>query len=980
MARALKKQSAGHKARRAGDDVTAYALDVVAGDIIAGPHVRAACRRHLNDLETGADRGLWFDVDAARDFFDFCAQLCTVLVQGETVPFILSPAQRFKYGSVFGWKRADGWRRFRTAFIEEGKGNGKALALDTPIPTPSGWTTMGELKAGDELFDDEGRICRVTEAHPVSDDRECYRLTFDSGEDIVASSEHIWRTEMRRASSEKGRALRGVPKVAWGQWRRGLRTTSEIAETLRYANGKYRSANHSVELAGPLQGVELDLPLDPYVLGFWLGDGDSDTGRVTIGAEDELASVAELARCGFGVSKSKRGDRYRVEGLSSILRSMGLLGGKAVPPAYLRASPDQRAALLQGLMDTDGYIAKSGQAQFTQKRRNIAEAVFELAASLGLKPTMTSKVATIDGRDCGLVHLVQFDPREDQPCFRIPRKLARQATRHERRRLSADRKIVDCELVAPVPVRCITVDSPSSMFLAGRHMVPTHNSPGAAAVGLYGLVADREEKAEIYAAATKKDQAMILFRDAVSMRNGSDLLRAALSPSGGNPVWQLTHLRTASFFKPIANDDGQSGPRPHFALVDEVHEVKDKYTIEMLKAGFKARVQPLLFMITNSGSDRNSVAFEYHSLGIEVVNGDKEDDSFFAYICGLDDGDDPLTDESCWVKANPELGVVIQRDYLRAQVEAAQMLPSYQNTVMRLNFCVWTDADRAWIRRAAWEACEVTEANPTPSGGLGRRRSVKELRIEDFRGDKAFGGLDLSWSQDLTARALTFKDSVAGVEHLYSFLKFWTPADTLRQRSKRDWKDPDHYSRWAEKGFLTPTPGKIVPMEAVGLQLYEDQRDFDLQMVAYDRYRHKDLEEKMAEHGWEPPMIEHPQGFRRYSKIDPDLAAARGWYDERGEVIENPLWMPGSIEAWEQAIIEGRFWTPPNPVLRWNVAGVFPESSKTVEGMIVFSKRKATGRIDGAVACAMSVGAAVARFGPEGSALDDFLANPVMTT
>jgi phage terminase large subunit-like protein len=126
MARALKKQSAGQKARLKGDDVTAYALDVVAGDIIAGPHVRAACRRHLNDLETGADRGLWFDVEAARDFFDFCAQLCTVLVQGETVPFILSPAQRFKYGSIFGWRRADGWRRFRTAFIEEGKGNGKS--------------------------------------------------------------------------------------------------------------------------------------------------------------------------------------------------------------------------------------------------------------------------------------------------------------------------------------------------------------------------------------------------------------------------------------------------------------------------------------------------------------------------------------------------------------------------------------------------------------------------------------------------------------------------------------------------------------------------------------------------------------------------------------------------------------------------------------------------------------------------------------
>lgn len=633
MARvSVKKRSAGDAARRSGDDVTAYALDVVAGDIVAGPHVRAACQRHLNDLETGHERGLWFDVEAARDFFEFCEALCTVLVDGATAPLILSPAQRFKYGSLFGWKRDDGWRRFQTAYIEEGKGNGK--------------------------------------------------------------------------------------------------------------------------------------------------------------------------------------------------------------------------------------------------------------------------------------------------------------------------------------------------------------SPGAAAVGLYGLTADGEERAEIYAAATKKDQAMILFRDAVSMRANSPDLRAALTPSGGNPVWQLTNLRTASFFKPIANDDGQSGPRPHFALVDEVHEVKDKYTIEMLKAGFKARKQPLLFMITNSGSDRNSVAYEYHQHGIAVVHGvstdgkPTQDDTFFAYICALDDGDDPFSDESCWVKANPELGNVIKADYLRKQVDAAKMLPSYQNTVLRLNFCVWTDADRAWITRGAWESCEVSEKNPAPRP----KGPVTVLREEDFRGEKAWSGLDLSWSQDLTARAITFKDTIAGEEHLYSFLKFWTPEETLRQRSKQDWKDPDHYQRWADAGFLTPTPGKVVPMLAIARQLHQDQQDYDLQFVAYDRYRHKDLEDRMAEEGYTPPMLEHPQGFRRFSKIPERLAHQHGWFDERGQIIENPLWMPGSIEAWEHAIVEGRFHTPFNPVLRWNVASVVPQDNPSGTGDKIFNKRKATSRIDGAVACAMSVGAAVARFGPEGSALDDFLNSPVMVT
>jgi len=630
MARAMtKKRSAGHKARASGDDVTAYALDVVAGDIVAGPWVRAAAQRHLDDLEGGAARLIWFDVAAAQDFFDFCATLCTVLVDGQTRPLILSPAQRFITGSIFGWKRDDGWRRFRQAFIEMGKGNGK--------------------------------------------------------------------------------------------------------------------------------------------------------------------------------------------------------------------------------------------------------------------------------------------------------------------------------------------------------------SPLAAAVGLYGLVADGEERAEIYAAATKKDQAMILFRDAVSMRANSEALRGALTPSGGNPVWQLTFLPTASFFKPIANDDGQSGPRPHIGIIDEVHEIKDPYTIRMLKAGFKARRQPLLFMITNSGSDRTSVAWEYHQLGIEVVSGEKLDDKAFYYICALDDGDDPFEDEGCWIKANPELGNIIGHDYIQKEVGDAKLLPSAQNTALRLNFCVWTDADRAWITRKAWEGCVVSEKNPTPTDGLGCRRSVTTLRLEDFHGAKAWGGLDLSRTTDLSAKVLTFTDSVAGVDHIYSFPKFWTPADTIKERSKRDQVPYDLYVR---EGHMVATPGPVIPLLAIGRDIHEDSKLFDLQFVAYDRYAYREFEAEIAEEiaGWIPPMLEHPQGFRRYSKIDKHLAARFGWYDERGEVIENPLWMPGSIREWEHAILEGRFWTPANPVMSWNVAGVFPEASPTVDGAIVFSKRKATGRIDGAVANAMSVGAAVARFGPEGSALDDFLANPVMST
>src|SRR5699024_1360146 len=129
---------------------------------------------------------------------------------------------------------------------------------------------MGALRDGDEVLDDAGNPCRVLQAHPVSVDRDCYRVEFDDGEVVVASGEHLWQTEMRRATKAgEARATKGVPKTHWGSWRNGLRTTAEIAETLRYANGKYQSANHSVALCGPLALPDATLPIEPYALGVW---------------------------------------------------------------------------------------------------------------------------------------------------------------------------------------------------------------------------------------------------------------------------------------------------------------------------------------------------------------------------------------------------------------------------------------------------------------------------------------------------------------------------------------------------------------------------------------------------------------------------------------------------------------------------------------------------------------------------------------
>ncbi|WP_249357716.1 terminase large subunit domain-containing protein, partial [Klebsiella pneumoniae] len=157
--------------------------------------------------------------------------------------------------------------------------------------------------------------------------------------------------------------------------------------------------------------------------------------------------------------------------------------------------------------------------------------------------------------------------------------------------------------------------------------------------------------------------------------------------------WNLAFLQTGSFFRPISSDDGQSGPRPHCALIDEIHEHKNNQVVEMMRAGTKGRRQALIFMITNSGHDKTSVCYDYHEYGRKVAEGSIEDDSFFSFICSLDEGEDPFKDESCWKKANPSLGHTFTDRYLREQVTQARGMPSKESIVRRLNFCQWVDAD-----------------------------------------------------------------------------------------------------------------------------------------------------------------------------------------------------------------------------------------------------------------------------------------------
>ncbi|MFE6390160.1 replicative DNA helicase [Nocardiopsis dassonvillei] len=365
---------------------------------------------------------------------------------------------------------------------------GKALALDTPLPTPGGWTTMGEVEVGTELIAADGTPTRVVAATEVMTGRPCFEVVFDDGTTVVADGDHQWLTHTRasRRAAREAEARGTVPRVL-----PEVRTTREIARTLRTETAD-RRLNHSVVNAEAIELPERDLPLPPYFLGAWLGGGASAAARVTstdpevllnIEAEGLVTKPVGSTGMTYGVflpeEDTAPAARECVASHGSVqarLRTLGVLGNKHIPQEYLRASVDQRRALLAGLLDTDGTVNATGSVQFAVTSQRLANGFRELAHSLGYRTGMSTR--RVDGRseESSTCYTVTFGSRSE--VFRLERK------RRAHRERGADRGyarigsrfVTEVRPVESVPVRCVQVDHPDHLFLATRSMVPTHNS------------------------------------------------------------------------------------------------------------------------------------------------------------------------------------------------------------------------------------------------------------------------------------------------------------------------------------------------------------------------------------------------------------------------------------------------------------------------------------------------------------------------
>ncbi|WP_205957769.1 terminase large subunit [Paracoccus salipaludis] len=447
-----------------------------------------------------------------------------------------------------------------------------------------------------------------------------------------------------------------------------------------------------------------------------------------------------------------------------------------------------------------------------------------------------------------------------------------------------------------------------------------------AGIALYALVADSEAGAHVYAAATTRDQARIVFGEAERMVAASPALSARVTRTVNN----LAVLSTASWFRPLSADASKmDGLNVHFAAVDEVHEHPGPEIIQKLNTATGARRQPLIVEITTAGHDRHSVCRQHHEFSVKALEGtlpQETADPWFAFIATIDTGDD-WTDPKVWGKANPSLGVTVKVDDLKRQIDEAREMPAQQNAIRRLRLNEWTEQVTRWLDMEVWAEGGLSAT----AGGADIARELSRLE-RLLAGRECYGGLDLARVNDLSAFLLLFpptRDAALGslAEKWIVLSRFWVPEEDIGRRARRD-RVP--YDVWRDQGFLVATPGNATDFAFIEAEIVNLAGRFDLRELAYDRTFAGEIVQHLQDEGIN--LVQFGQGF---------------------------LSMAAPTAELERLAVSRLLWHGGHPVLRWNASNVAVRHDPA--GNIKPDKERSSERIDGIVALCNALGRAMMR-------------------
>lgn len=482
-------------------------------------------------------------------------------------------------------------------------------------------------------------------------------------------------------------------------------------------------------------------------------------------------------------------------------------------------------------------------------------------------------------------------------------------------------------------------------------------SPLAAAIGLLILGYSGIPRAECYAIAKDRNQANVLFGDAVAMANaemvdaefeGESLVsRGDLLPRGtGDMTWMLEHPASGSKFRALAGDEKVNGPRPSYVAADEIHEWKTDGPLKTWRsAGAKMPGDFLLWMSTNTPASDQVIATEWSETHQRILRGEAEDDSAFAFIARVDQNDKPLEDESCWPKAMPCLGITFPIENVRIEVNSSKLSVGTRLQTERLYFGIPVGSSEYWIDLDSWEAVQG------------------KVDLKQAKGKNVFLSLDLSKKNDLTALGIGWKDEIDGEEVLNATVLYWKPKEGLKQKAV---EDHAQYVEWAAKDLITAVPGRSIEYDFVAVEVQKIVNDYNVEMMAVDPAFLTDFRQACERVGLEtwvyvPEETEHGSGL----KIMVHGQGRMGMHSKKA------LWMPRSLQQVEDMILQRRIVIDENPVTKWcsGNAAVQPDAQNNR----FFVKKVQRGRIDGLVVLAMLAGASeyVAAAGSGGSYLDE---------
>ena len=595
---------------------TQYADDILSGKIPSCKYVKMACERYLSWFEKD-DR--YFDAEAVEKVITFISKLKHFTGKYNNQPFLLEPWQKFIIYNLFGWKkRKDNLRLIRNFYLELGRKNGKALDISTKIPTPNGYTTMGDLKVGDEVFDKDGNITKVTFVTPIKYNHKCYEVTFSDGEKIIADEEHNWLVD------------------------------------------RWHKNNFHVE------------------------------------------TTKEIINKGYDVV------------------TVPLVNGKGT------------------------------------------------------------------------------------------------------------KEITAIRAVKSVPVRCITVDSPSHTYLCGEKMTVTHNTSLVAAIFLYLLICDGEANPSLILSANSFRQSQIMYSMCSNYLRSIDKKGKYFRRYRDRILFPKNDGKIQTVASEPQKLDGENCSA--FAC-DELHEAVDSKMWDVLATSCGSRDQSLGVAVTTAGFNKNGYCYQFRKSNIEVLEGKKTDDTLFCLIYTLDDEDD-WCDESNWIKANPNLNISVKEEFIEQQVNQAQNNPTQEVSVRTKLLNQWLDSSSSWIPMSFVD------------------KSFAKVELEEFRDEYCYVGVDLGSVSDLTAVSVMIpKDDKI-------YVKNWA---FVPEAAMDGTPNSMRYRQFRNQGDLIVTDGNVCDYDRI-IKLLEDiQEVCPIRKIAYDQWNATQWAIEMTEKGF--PLLPFSQSI-----------------------------------------------------------------------------------------------------------------------